>query len=80
MQIILHELSNYVADDAVICADVGQNQMCTAQAFHLDNQRKLLNSSGFGSMGYSLPAAIGASDVHKKPPIYYQSTEMVESK
>jgi len=47
--------------NAIICADVGQNQMCTAQTLKLDYERKLINSAGYGSMGYSLPAAIGAS-------------------
>ncbi len=57
----LHTISDYLPKDAVICADVGQNQMCTAQALRLDHDRKLLNSAGYGSMGFSLPAAIGAS-------------------
>ena len=65
----LHKVSEYFADDAIICADVGQNQMCCAQALRLDNQRKFLNSAGFGSMGYSLPAAIGASYANKNADI-----------
>lgn len=57
----LHVISDYLPDNAIICSDVGQNQMCTAQTLKLDYERKLLNSAGYGSMGYSLPAAIGAS-------------------
>ncbi len=57
----LHVISDYLPDDCVICADVGQNQMCVAQAIKLDNDRRLINSAGYGSMGFSLPAAIGAA-------------------
>lgn len=57
----LHIISDYLPNDAVICGDVGQNQMCVAQSIKLDNERILLNSAGYGSMGFSLPAAIGAA-------------------
>lgn len=57
----LQVISDYLTNDCVICADVGQNQMCVAQAVKLDNDRRLINSAGYGSMGFSLPAAIGAS-------------------
>ena len=57
----LHHISQYLPDEAVICADVGQNQMFTAQSLRLRKGMKLLNSSGYGTMGYSLPAAIGAA-------------------
>lgn len=57
----LHVISDYLSDNCVICADVGQNQMCVAQALRLDNDRRLINSAGYGSMGFSLPAAIGAA-------------------
>jgi acetolactate synthase-1/2/3 large subunit len=57
----LQTLSCLLADDAIICADVGQNQMFVAQSLRLDQNRRLLNSSGYGSMGYSLPAAVGVA-------------------
>ncbi len=57
----LHVLSGYLPDNCVVCADVGQNQMFTAQSLRLRDGVKLLNSSGYGSMGYALPAAIGAA-------------------
>ena len=47
-------------NDAIMTADVGQNQMWVAQGVKIRNKQRLLNSTGFGSMGYSLPAAIGA--------------------
>lgn len=54
-------LSDSLPEDAIICADVGQNQMMTAQAIKLDKNRRLFNSAGYGSMGFSLPAAIGCA-------------------
>lgn len=57
----LHEISDYLPENCVVCADVGQNQMFTAQSLRIRDGIKLLNSSGYGSMGYSLPAAIGAA-------------------
>ena len=65
----LHALSDFLPDNAVICADVGQSQMCVAQALRLDGDRRLLNTGGYGSMGYSLPAAIGAAYAMKSRPI-----------
>lgn len=61
----LHVISDYLPDDAIICADVGQNQMCTAQSLKLSDERRLINSAGYGSMGFSLPAAIGAAYAKK---------------
>ena len=57
----LNQISDYLPDDAIICADVGQNQMLTAQAIKLNKKRRLFNSCGYGSMGFSLPAAIGCA-------------------
>ncbi len=61
--IFLREITKYIKDDTVITTDVGANQMWTNQALRLKNNQRLLNSGGFGAMGYSLPAAIGASYV-----------------
>lgn len=50
-----------VADpEAIIVTDVGQHQMFTAQAYRFDNPRQNLSSGGLGSMGFCLPAAMGA--------------------
>lgn len=57
----LRKISDYLPDDAIICSDVGQNQMSVAQSIYLSGNKKLLNCGGYGSMGFSLPAAIGAS-------------------
>jgi acetolactate synthase-1/2/3 large subunit len=49
-----------LSTESVLTNDVGQNQMWVCQAFKTKNGQRLLNSVGLGSMGYSLPAAIGA--------------------
>ena len=56
----LYILSRKASGKAVVCADVGQNQMWVAQSFCLFGGKQLLSSSGHGAMGYSLPAGIGA--------------------
>lgn len=54
------EAINECFSNAVIAADVGQNQMWTTQFLELDENKKMLTSGGLGTMGYGLPAAIGA--------------------
>ena len=46
--------------DTIITTEVGQHQMWAAQHFHFDSPNKWLTSGGLGTMGYGLPAAIGA--------------------
>jgi acetolactate synthase-1/2/3 large subunit len=48
------------SSEAIFTNDVGQSQMWVAQAFRVKRGQRLLNSVGLGSMGFSLPAAIGA--------------------
>ena len=48
-------------DDAVISTDVGQHQMWTAQAYPLRRPRQWLTSGGLGTMGFGMPAALGAA-------------------
>ena len=48
-------------DDAIVTTDVGQHQMWVAQAFPLRRPRGWLTSGGLGTMGFGLPAAIGAA-------------------
>ena len=62
-QTLIEELSNLTADrkdDTVICTGVGQHQMWTAQHFRWRSPRTMITSGGLGTMGYGLPAAIGA--------------------
>jgi acetolactate synthase-1/2/3 large subunit len=57
----LHAISDYLPENCIVCVDVGQNQMFTAQSLRLKKGQRLLNTGGYGSMGFSLPAAIGAA-------------------
>jgi acetolactate synthase I/II/III large subunit len=57
---VMHDLWRMTGGDAVIVTDVGQHQMWEAQYFHHEKPRTLITSGGLGTMGYALPAAIGA--------------------
>lgn len=58
--LILHT-ARLAGDDAIVTTDVGQHQMWTAQAYPFRRPRQLLTSGGLGTMGFGLPAAIGAA-------------------
>ena len=58
-------LSSKLKGNSIICLDVGQHQMWASQSFRMKENQRLLNSGGMGAMGFSLPAAIGASLVEK---------------
>ena len=49
------------AEDFIVCSDVGQHQMWVAQHFRSRQSRRWITSGGLGTMGFGLPAAIGAS-------------------
>ncbi len=57
----LYQLSQHAANDAIIVLDVGQHQMWAAQSFAIKPKQRMLISGGMGSMGFALPAAIGAA-------------------
>jgi acetolactate synthase I/II/III large subunit len=57
---VMHDLWRITGGNAVVVTDVGQHQMWEAQYFHHENPRTLITSGGLGTMGYALPAAIGA--------------------
>jgi len=57
---ILKKLSEIADNDAVLTADVGQNQLWCARNFSVKGDRRFLTSGGLGTMGYSIPAAFGA--------------------
>lgn len=58
---LINFLSDTLKEDSIICTDVGQHQMWTAQRYEFKKQKTLLTSGGLGTMGFGLPAAIGAS-------------------
>jgi len=57
---VMHDLWNLTRGEAVVVSDVGQHQMWEAQYYHHDGERSLITSGGAGTMGFALPAAIGA--------------------
>lgn len=58
---VIAKIADLVPEDAIVSTDVGQHQMWVAQAFPFKKPRTLLTSGGLGTMGFGLPAAIGAS-------------------
>ncbi|WGC24967.1 acetolactate synthase large subunit [Enterobacter ludwigii] len=58
---LLNAVAACVDDSAIITTDVGQHQMWTAQAYPLNRPRQWLTSGGLGTMGFGLPAAVGAA-------------------
>ncbi|TCP94858.1 acetolactate synthase large subunit [Cricetibacter osteomyelitidis] len=66
---VLHRLSQKRLQNAVITTDVGQHQMWTAQ--HMDHfaPENFITSAGFGTMGFGLPAAVGAQKSRPQDPV-----------
>ncbi|MCB1961487.1 MAG: acetolactate synthase large subunit [Rhodocyclaceae bacterium] len=58
---LVQAVANALNDEAVITTDVGQHQMWVAQAYPFRRPRQWLTSGGLGTMGFGLPAAIGAA-------------------
>jgi acetolactate synthase-1/2/3 large subunit len=57
----MHQLSQAMSSAGAFVVDVGQHQMWAAQSLELSSSQRFLTSGGMGSMGFALPAAIGAS-------------------
>ncbi len=57
---VIHDLYRFTGGDALVVSDVGQHQMWEAQYYKHDTPRSLLTSGGLGTMGFALPAAMGA--------------------
>lgn len=62
----IRKISSIIPEGSIITTDVGQNQVWVSQSFRLRNSQRILYSGSNGAMGYSLPAAIGASIATKK--------------
>ena len=67
---VIHDLWRETNGDAIIVTDVGQHQMLEAQYYNHEEPNTLLTSGGLGTMGFSLPAAIGASFSRKDKDIW----------
>jgi acetolactate synthase I/II/III large subunit len=65
-QYVIQKLRELSDPDAILATDVGQHQMWTAQFFTFTRPRTLLTSGGLGTMGYGLPAAMGAQAAFPK--------------
>ncbi len=59
-QYMIQAMYEATGGDAIITSDVGQHQMWTAQYYHFAKPRRWINSGGLGTMGFGLPAAMGA--------------------
>jgi acetolactate synthase-1/2/3 large subunit len=57
---VIHDLWRATEGNAIVVTDVGQHQMWEAQYYHHEKPRTLITSGGLGTMGFALPAAIGA--------------------
>ncbi len=57
---VMHDIWKATGGNAVVVSDVGQHQMWEAQYYKHDRPRTLITSGGLGTMGFALPAAIGA--------------------
>ena len=57
---VINDIWRLTDGKAIVCTDVGQHQMWEAQYYHHEEPRTLITSGGLGTMGFGLPAAIGA--------------------
>ena len=65
-QYVIEKLRELTDDDAIVATEVGQHQMWTAQFFDFIQPRTFVTSGGLGTMGYGLPAALGAQAAFPK--------------
>ncbi len=68
-QWVIETISDIASKDTIITTDVGQHQMWVAQYFKFKKPGTWLTSGGLGTMGYGLPAAIGAKMASRKHPV-----------
>src|SRR5690606_21158080 len=67
---VIHDMWKATNGDAVIVTDVGQHQMWEAQYYPHERPHTLLTSGGLGTMGFGMPAAIGAALGLKQPNVW----------
>lgn len=68
-QSVIKAISDLTRGNAIIVTDVGQHQMWTAQHYGFCHPRNLITSGGLGTMGFALPAAIGAQVARPKETV-----------
>ena len=68
-QVVLEALAKKVGADSIVATDVGQHQMWTAQFYPVSQPRHFISSGGLGTMGYGLPAALGAKVGQPELPV-----------
>ena len=69
-QFVIRQMSALLQGDAIIVSEVGQNQMWTAQHYCFKDPRTWITSGGLGTMGYGLPAAMGAHFARPDLPVF----------
>ncbi|MEJ2456251.1 MAG: acetolactate synthase large subunit [Candidatus Thiodiazotropha sp.] len=68
-QDLIRSVGHLLGPDAIVATDVGQHQMWTAQVYPFSRPRQWLTSGGLGTMGFGLPAAIGAALAQPQRPV-----------
>ena len=68
-QVVIQELYQATNGNAWVTSDVGQHQMFVAQYYHFSKPRRWINSGGLGTMGFGLPAAMGAKLAYPKDEV-----------
>jgi TPP-dependent 2-oxoacid decarboxylase len=76
---IIRNIGSVADADAIITTDVGQHQMWVAQVYPFRRTRTLLTSGGLGTMGFGLPAAIGAALAHPGKAGYLYQRRRVDA-
>jgi acetolactate synthase-1/2/3 large subunit len=66
---LIRDVARHLGPNAVVTTDVGQHQMWAAQAYPFTRPRQWLTSGGLGTMGFGLPAAIGAAIAEPERPM-----------
>jgi acetolactate synthase-1/2/3 large subunit len=69
-QYVIEKLYELTKGDAIVTSDVGQHQMWAAQYYKFDKPRRWINSGGLGTMGFGLPAAMGAQLANPQASVF----------
>lgn len=67
---VIQQVARFAGPEAIVATDVGQHQMWTALLFPFRRPRQLVTSGGLGTMGFGLPAAIGAQLAEPERPVW----------